>query len=272
MLSIIQNIPDVQVRPLKYVFEHMQIVHSSDKLWLEFGVGSGASINYISQFANGGVVYGFDSFQGLPEKWIDGYEAGSFTRHGSSPPVNPNVELVIDVYSNSLVPFLQSQNKKISFVHIDCVVYSSTKFVLDSIKPYLDDNCVIVFGAIVNYPGFDGETGELKAFYDFLTEHSVNCEWIGMKGSVGSSSGHESESVAVLLNPSGSIHFHIPEVVSEEVPVVEEPVLEEPVLEEPVLEEPVLEEPVLEEPEDEEESEDDEEYEDEEESESILEE
>ena len=152
-------------------------------------------------------------------------------------------------------------------MHIDCVVYSSTKFVLDSIKPYLDDNCVIVFGAIVNYPGFDGETGELKAFYDFLTEHSVNCDWIGMKGSVGSSSGHESESVAVLLNPSGSIHFHIPEVASEEVPVVEEPVLEEPVVEEPVLEEPVLEEP-----EDEEESEDDEEYEDEEESESILEE
>ena len=246
MLSIIQNIPDVQVRPLKHVFENMQIVHSVDKLWLEFGVGSGASINYISQFSNGGVVYGFDGFHGLPEKWIDGYDVGAFSRHGIPPPVNPNVELVIDSYSNSLIPFLQAQNKKVSFVHIDCVVYSSTKFVLDSIKPYLDDNCVIVFGAIVNYPGFDGETGELKAFYDFITEHSLNYEWIGMKGSVGVSSDYESESIAVLLNPSGSIEFHIPEPVIHEVPVVEVPVVEEPVVEVPVVEEPVVEEPVSE--------------------------
>ena len=227
MLSIIQNIPDVQACPLKYVFENMQIVHSSDKLWLEFGVGSGTSINYISQFANGGVVYGFDSFQGLPEKWIDGYEAGSFTRHGSSPPVNPNVELVIDVYSNSLVPFLQSQNKKISFVHIDCVVYSSTKFVLETVAPYLDDNCIIVFGSLVNYPGYESEIqcGQLLAFYEFINEQKFQYEWIGMKGALGIITDHECLRVAVKCksykNELESYHSLEPEVEDELEPEVE---------------------------------------------------
>jgi hypothetical protein len=37
-----------------------------------------------------------------------------------------------------------------------------------------------VFDELVNYPGFDGDTGELKAFYEFITENNVNYSWIGM--------------------------------------------------------------------------------------------
>ena len=39
-----------------------------------------------------------------------------------------------------------------------------------------------VFDELVNYPGFDGDTGELKAFYEFITENNVNYSWIGMNG------------------------------------------------------------------------------------------
>lgn len=71
MLKIIKNIPNIKVYPLTYVFEHIKL-KQKDSLWLEFGVASGKTINYISKFASG-KVYGFDSFQGLPEKmekWI----------------------------------------------------------------------------------------------------------------------------------------------------------------------------------------------------------
>ena len=68
MLSIIQNIPNVNTYPLTYVFEHMKLKHKPNTLWLEFGVASGRTINYISTFTND-TVYGFDSFEGLPEKW-----------------------------------------------------------------------------------------------------------------------------------------------------------------------------------------------------------
>jgi hypothetical protein len=71
MLSIIQTIPNVFKNPFKYVFEDIKLQHKPNTLWFEFGVASGNTINYISTFTND-KVYGFDSFEGLPEKWRDG--------------------------------------------------------------------------------------------------------------------------------------------------------------------------------------------------------
>jgi hypothetical protein len=71
MLNIIKNIPDINTYPLTYIFEHMKLKHKKNTLWLEFGVASGRTINYISNFTND-KVYGFDSFEGLPEKWRNG--------------------------------------------------------------------------------------------------------------------------------------------------------------------------------------------------------
>ena len=85
MLSIIKNIPDIKTYPLKYVFENMKLTHKSNTLWLEFGVYSGRTINYISKFTND-IVYGFDSFEGLPEKWRDGFDKGIFSTEGNLPP------------------------------------------------------------------------------------------------------------------------------------------------------------------------------------------
>ena len=34
----------------------------------------------------------------------------------------------------------------------------------------------------VNYDGYAGERGELKAFYEFIIENNVDYEWIGMNG------------------------------------------------------------------------------------------
>ena len=62
-----KNIPNVEMYPLKYVFEKLKLQHKPNTLWLEFGVASGNTINYISKFTND-KVYGFDSLEGLPEK------------------------------------------------------------------------------------------------------------------------------------------------------------------------------------------------------------
>lgn len=72
MFTIIQN---VKTYPLAYVFENMKLQHKPNTLWLEFGVESG---NTISTFTND-KVYEFDSFEGLPEKWRDGFDKGAFT-------------------------------------------------------------------------------------------------------------------------------------------------------------------------------------------------
>ena len=62
MSDIIKNIPNINMYPLKYVFEKIRLKHKPDTLWLEFGVASGKTINYISKFTHHS-VFGFDSFE-----------------------------------------------------------------------------------------------------------------------------------------------------------------------------------------------------------------
>jgi hypothetical protein len=195
MLSIIQNIPDIKKNPLCYVFEDMKIQHKPNTLWLEFGVASGSTINFISKYTND-KVYGFDSFYGLPEKWREGCEKGAFSRNGHLPQVNNNVELIKGWFNETLINFIEKQNKKVSFIHMDADLYSSTKYIFDVLKHYIDTDCIIVFDELVNYPEFAGDTGELKAFYEFITENKVDYEWIGMHGKIGNGD----EKAAVIIH------------------------------------------------------------------------
>ena len=199
MLRIIENIPNIHTYPLTYVFEIMKLKQKPNTLWLEFGVASGNTINYISRFANE-KVYGFDSFQGLPEKWRDGFERGAFSSGGELPLVRDNVELIKGWFDETLLPFTKIHNEKVSFLHLDADLYSSTKYILDTLKNNLDEDCIVVFDELVNYPGFDGDTGELKAFYEFVNENNVDYEWIGMNGFPTGMSGYHHENVALVIH------------------------------------------------------------------------
>lgn len=200
MLSILDNIPNLGVQPLTYVFEVMKLQHKPNTLWLEFGVCNGKTINYISKFTNN-IVYGFDSFEGLPEKWRDGFDKGHFNVYGRLPPVNRNVRLTKGWFNETLVPFIQQHSdKKISFMHMDADLYSSTKYILDTLKDYIDKDCILVFDEIVNFPEFASDTCELKALYEFITENDVDYEWIGMNGVPFGMEGSDYEKVAMIIH------------------------------------------------------------------------
>jgi len=212
MLNILENIPNLGMNPLEYVFTGLNYPHKPDTLWLEFGVASGYTINTISYFTND-TVYGFDSFEGLPEDWRKSFEKGHFTRYGQLPGVRCNVSLIKGWFSDTLPQFIQTQNKKISFIHMDADLYSSTKFILDTVKDYIDEYCIIVFDELVNYDGFDGEKGELKAFYEFVTENNVKYQWIGMNGTVslsGIPENNSGENVAVIIYNNNEPLQHFP--------------------------------------------------------------
>lgn len=72
----------------KYIAEK---VKNKDGLFLEFGVYQGKSINYMSELLKDKIIYGFDSFEGLPEDWHPGYEKGRFNENGVMPKCNKNV-------------------------------------------------------------------------------------------------------------------------------------------------------------------------------------
>jgi hypothetical protein len=198
MLNIINFIPNINKYPLQYVFENLNYKHKENTLWLEFGVYSGKTINYISTKTTD-TVYGFDSFEGLPEKWRDGFDKGAFNRDGNLPRVLDNVVLIKGWFNDTLPTFIKEQNKKVSFIHIDCDLYSSTKYIFNELKDYIDTDCIIVFDELVNYDGFDGDNGELKAFYEFINENNVSYTWIGMNGTIGMR-GYYHENVAVIIH------------------------------------------------------------------------
>jgi len=179
LYSFIKNIPNINKNPLQYVFEDMNYKHKENTLWLEFGVFEGYTINYFSKYTVDN-VYGFDSFEGLPEKWRDGFDKGAFNIDGVLPQVNNNVKLIKGWFNETLDTFIQEHNKKISFIHIDCDIYSSTKYIFDTLAKYIDNGCIIVFDELLNYDGF--EEGELLAFYEFVQKNNVKFEWIGLNG------------------------------------------------------------------------------------------
>lgn len=183
------DIPNVNIKPLQYVFETMGLTHKPNTLWMEFGVFNGNTISYISKFTES-KVYGFDTFTGLPEKWREGFDIGVFNMDGNMPEVPSNVVLVKGLFQDTLEDFMKSQplNTKIGFIHIDCDLYSATKYVLDTLHPYMDNDCIIVFDELVNYDSYE-TNGEYVAFYEYLMKHNMikgtHYKWIGMNGSLG---------------------------------------------------------------------------------------
>jgi hypothetical protein len=137
-------------------------------LYLEFGVWKGNSINFIANLVSDEqVVYGFDSWYGLPEDWINPrkcYPAGSFSADGIMPIVLPNVNLISGLFEDTIPKFAAIHKEQISFVHIDCDLYSSTKTIFNYLGP------LFVKGSVVVFDEYDRIGSEEKAFNEFLEE------------------------------------------------------------------------------------------------------
>lgn len=179
----LSKIPNLRVDPLAYVLQKRLIDPAG--LLLEFGVYKGSTINRIAAAYRESQIFGFDSFEGLPENWGRTdmiFDKGAFTLEGNLPPVRSNVTLVKGWFNETLPRFLEEHPGPISLLHIDCDIYSSTKTVFDLTKTRIQDGCVIVFDELINYPGF--EEHELKAWQELLAETGMSWEWVGMNGDV----------------------------------------------------------------------------------------
>ena len=134
---------------------------------LEFGVAQGNSLHRLSKMFDDRKVYGFDSFQGLPEDWKAGYKKGAFA--GERPNWVPsNADLVPGWFEDSLPKWLAENQGYADFVHIDCDLYSSTHWVLDYLanESRLRRGTVILFDEYFNYPGW--KQHEHKALIEVL--------------------------------------------------------------------------------------------------------
>ena len=146
-----------------------------DGLYLEFGVATGGTLKIISRAAGERVVYGFDSFQGLPERWRPGFDAGLFAV--PQLPQVPGAELVVGLFGDTLPGFLAEHPGPVAFVHIDADLYSSTVTVLGAMGPRLQPGSVLLFDEFFNYPGWQDH--EHRAWREFCERSGVRFEYLG---------------------------------------------------------------------------------------------
>lgn len=164
-----------------------------DGVVLEFGVASGETTALIAGAVSQN-VYGFDSFEGLPEDWTHFQRQGRFSRSGEFPPDMPdNVVLVKGWFDESLPPFVADHTGDVRFLHVDCDLYSSTRTILSNLAGQIKAGTVILFDEYFNYPGW--QQHEYKAFMQFVDEHGVSFEYIGFAS--------QHFSVAVLITAVG---------------------------------------------------------------------
>ena len=160
-----------------------------DGLIMEFGVYKADTLNFISKLFEQKQVYGFDSFQGLPEFWRDGFDSRSFTIT-TLPKVNNNVSLIEGWFDKTIPQFLKSIGEgEIMFLHIDCDLYSSTKTIFNLLKGRIVVGTVIVFDEYFNYDGW--EKGEYLAFQEYVKENQIKYEYLTYN--------HLHEQVAVII-------------------------------------------------------------------------
>ncbi|MEM3484494.1 MAG: TylF/MycF/NovP-related O-methyltransferase [Candidatus Methanomethyliaceae archaeon] len=144
-------------------------VNPRQVLYLEFGVYRGDSIRYwSSKLVNPAcVIHGFDSFEGLPEAWPQaGAPKGHFSTRGALPQIcDGRVKFFKGWFSDTL-PHYQPPPSEEMVINLDADLYSSTKVVLDLLKPW------IKVGAFLYFDEFQDRFNELRAFDEFLSETS----------------------------------------------------------------------------------------------------
>jgi predicted O-methyltransferase YrrM len=154
--------------------KHALSLAPADGMALEFGVATGRTLTVIAAARGNKQVFGFDSFQGLPEDWRTNIPAGTF-KTDTLPDV-PGTELVVGLFQDTLPDFLATHTEPVAFVHLDADLYSSTTTVLQHIGPRLRPGSVIVFDEYFNYPGW--QQHEHRAWQEFVAASAIEFRYL----------------------------------------------------------------------------------------------
>jgi len=138
-------------------------------LYLEFGVWRGNATRYVATQLRhpGAMLHGFDSFEGLPEKWNFGADTGCFSTEGEVPRVDDaRIQFHKGWFQNILPQFQLPPHEKL-VLNLDADLYSSTIFVLNQLRDAISP------GAYLFFDEFSDRHHELRAFDEFLNNTSM---------------------------------------------------------------------------------------------------
>ncbi len=181
----LQTVRNTRAIPL---FEHREQLHSfinetyfgggADPIdYLEFGVYRGDSLRMWTDLNRNpsSRLFGFDSFEGLPENWQKATPKGTFTTNGQIPEIaDRRVQIVVGLFQRSLPGFLLSyQPRHRLLVHNDSDLFSSTLYCLSALNQILQPGTVIIFDE------FDGALHEYRALETYTASFMRNYRIVG---------------------------------------------------------------------------------------------
>ncbi len=169
---------DKRYRLYEYVMSEYGLAQSKIA-YLEFGVAQGASFRWWMKntLYRESAFWGFDTFEGLPEDWADGYNKGAMAA-----PV-PSIEdsrgkFIKGLFQDTLSNFLKENGTILTqserrVIHMDADLYSATAFALSQLYPFLRPGDVIFFDE------FSVPLHEFKAYDEFVSNFYISLKPIG---------------------------------------------------------------------------------------------
>ena len=160
----------------QYVIENKEL-QNVEIVYIELGVCNGYSFQWWMKNNHNpqSIFLGFDTFEGLPEKW------GVFFKSGDMNSPIPELadqrgKLIKGLFQDTLVPFLSNNiniKSKRKVIHLDADLFSSTLFSLSVLYPYLQK------GDIIFFDEFNVPNHEFLAYKIFTESFYVNLELLG---------------------------------------------------------------------------------------------
>jgi hypothetical protein len=134
-------------------------------LYLEFGVWRGDSMRaWMRLLPRDAVLHGFDSFEGLPETFTTSAHKGTFGTGGRPPEVgDPRVSFFAGWFEETL-PSYRPPDHEALVINMDADLYSSTIFVLRSLRRW------IRAGTLIYFDEFHIAEHEQRALDEFVAE------------------------------------------------------------------------------------------------------
>jgi tetratricopeptide (TPR) repeat protein len=155
----------------KHAIDHCSV----GTLVLEFGVASGTSLRFFGREMPEYSLFGFDSFEGLPEAW-EHKDAGTF-KQDALPQVETNTKLVVGWFNKTLPDFLSAYPGDVRLLHIDCDLYSSTAYVMEQLADRIVSGTVVIFDEYWRYNGWQNH--EFRAMQEFCINRGRLYDIIG---------------------------------------------------------------------------------------------
>ena len=145
-----------------------------DGYWMEMGVRGGRSVAWLLEKYPNQEYHGFDSWEGLPEKWDIG--AGPIYQKGDMnvdmPDFPDNIKLHKGWFKDSLPVWKKQYTGPIAFIHIDSDLYSSCKTTLEELNEQIVPGTILAFDEFINFR----LTKKLQNWYKH--EWKAFVEWI----------------------------------------------------------------------------------------------